>query len=141
MPMKKDICRASERTRMLRMQAEGYSPEQISNAVSVKLDMVNRVLSGEFAEQENAAKEEQKRLDKERAEAKQKAEEERDARVAAAAAAGAAAAVNQPKASKPARELAEANGIDLADIEGTGSNGNVTKGDVQKEIAARVNPE
>ena len=38
-------------------------------------------------------------------------------------------------ASPAAVELAEENGIDLSTVEGTGANGNITKGDVEKAIA------
>ncbi len=41
-----------------------------------------------------------------------------------------------PAASPTARKLAEANGIDLAQIEGSGPKGKITKGDVESAIAA-----
>ncbi len=42
-----------------------------------------------------------------------------------------AASDDGPAATPTARKLAEANGIDLASIEGTGPNGKITKGDVE----------
>lgn len=39
--------------------------------------------------------------------------------------------------SEAAATLAESEGIDLSEIEGTGKGGNITKGDVEKAIAAR----
>lgn len=42
------------------------------------------------------------------------------------------------EASDAARKLAEAEGIDLEDVEGTGADGGVTKPDVEKAIAARA---
>jgi len=43
---------------------------------------------------------------------------------------------DEVNASKAARELADEAGIDLSDVEGTGKDGTVTKGDVQKAIDA-----
>jgi pyruvate dehydrogenase E2 component (dihydrolipoamide acetyltransferase) len=47
-----------------------------------------------------------------------------------------APAADGPAASPTARKLAEANGIDLASISGTGPKGKITKGDVEDAIAA-----
>ena len=41
-------------------------------------------------------------------------------------------------ATEAARELAEAEGLDLSEIEGTGSGGRVTKGDVEDALDARA---
>ena len=42
------------------------------------------------------------------------------------------------KVSAAAKELADANGIDLSTVEGSGSGGSITKGDVQAAIDAKV---
>lgn len=41
-----------------------------------------------------------------------------------------------PKATEAARKLAEENGIDLATVEGTGADGQITKGDVEARLSA-----
>ena len=68
MPIKKDSCRISERKRMRTMAAEGYSPEQIANAVSVKVHLVEQVLSGEWEKKEKALSKKQQKLDDQRRE-------------------------------------------------------------------------
>jgi pyruvate/2-oxoglutarate dehydrogenase complex dihydrolipoamide acyltransferase (E2) component len=45
-----------------------------------------------------------------------------------------APAADSVQASDAARALAEEHGIDLATVEGTGSGGNITKGDIQRLI-------
>ena len=47
-----------------------------------------------------------------------------------------AAAKDGPAASPTARKLAEANGIDLAQVTGTGPKGKITKGDVESAISS-----
>ncbi|MEL7188082.1 MAG: 2-oxo acid dehydrogenase subunit E2 [Pseudomonadota bacterium] len=47
-----------------------------------------------------------------------------------------APASDAPAASPTARKLAEANGVDLAQVSGTGPKGKITKGDVESAIAA-----
>lgn len=42
-----------------------------------------------------------------------------------------------PEATDAAAELAEAEGIDLASIDGSGADGKITKGDVEKAVAER----
>lgn len=46
------------------------------------------------------------------------------------------ASASQPSISAKARELAEANGIDLTTVKGTGAGGNVKVSDVEAAIAA-----
>lgn len=45
------------------------------------------------------------------------------------------------EASAAARELAEAEGVDLSQVEGTGKDGNITKGDVEDYIADQADAE
>lgn len=63
MPIKRESCRVTERTRMRKMHSEGFSVGQISNAVSVRENVVEMVVSGQWAEQENAQKADQKSAD------------------------------------------------------------------------------
>lgn len=156
MPIKKTSTRREDRQRIKLMAQQGYAPEQISNGVSVKLETVEYILSGKFDEEEAAAKAEQKRRDEEFAGAAQRKEEEAAARIAAAAAAAATAASQggqQPASgagetkegggdpgavnvTPQASSLAQEHGIDLATVEGTGTDGQITKGDVQAAIDA-----
>lgn len=79
MAIKRNSCRVTERTRMLRMSAEGYSIPQISNAVSVSENIVTMVVDGTWAEGEKRQKAEQRRLDA----ARETAAEDRKANEAA----------------------------------------------------------
>lgn len=94
MPIKRNSCRITERTRMRQMDAEGYTPEQISNAVSVNLPLVQSVLSGEWAEQERVQKADQVQADADKAGAAE-ADEIRKAAAIAAATAQAIQAANE----------------------------------------------
>ncbi len=97
MPIKRNSCRITERTRMRNMAAEGYSIQQISNAVSVHEHIVDEVLSGRWAEAEAVQAQEQRTLDEKR-EVERSTEKEREA-----AAMGAAIAA----ALKPSTEVAQ----------------------------------
>lgn len=98
MAIKKDFTSRANRKRIKELAAAGLAPEQISNAVSVKLPAVNHVLSGKFDEEEASAKSKQKQLDAERKAAKETEQEKQEARIAAAAAAAATAVANASQA-------------------------------------------
>ena len=56
MSIKRNSCRISERKRMRILQEKGMSIPQISNAVSVRENIVEEVLSGRWAEAEAVGK-------------------------------------------------------------------------------------
>ena len=69
MPIKRNSCRVTERTRMRKMSAEGFTVGQIANAVSVREDVVQTVVDGTWEAQEKAQKADQVISDAKRADA------------------------------------------------------------------------
>lgn len=139
MPIKKTSTRREDRQRIKELAQAGYSPDEISNAVSVKVETVLHITSGKFDDEEAAHKAAQRQRDLEAKDAELRMREESEARIAAAAAAAVAAASKggeQAGASSQAKALADEYGIDLSTVEGTGKDGQITKGDVQAAIDA-----
>lgn len=86
MPIKRNSCRVTERTRMRKMSNEGFTIGQISNAVSVRENVVQLVVDGTWDEQEKAQKADQVTSDANRADAARQAKIDDAAAIATATA-------------------------------------------------------
>ena len=105
MAIKRNSCRVTERSRMIKLSAQGLSIPQISNAVSVHEHIVDEVVSGRWAAAEKLGKAQQSRNDEVRSQAK---ENEEVTKAAAIAAATVRALKGMEDADVPKEEKAEA---------------------------------
>ena len=119
MPIKKKSCRITERQRMRALHQAGYALPQISNAMSIDAALIERVLSGQWAAEEEDAAALGIIAGKQRAEAKAISEKERIAEVAAAAAAAVADIKPQAKTRQRRKQPERGSGPVPAPVPGT----------------------